>query len=349
MSHEPPMTDELPALSDRVVAPGEPVVPEGPEGIRWRPLSVDDAPLLVDLAERISRRDHPTWSETLDELRDELEHSWVHPATDGLIAVDDEGRAVAWGLCVIPPDPETIVRVILFGGVDPAHRGRGLGRRLLRWQHDRTLCMLAASPLRLPAWVLSYAADRAPEHGALLGRLGFEAARWFTTLERDLGAAGPDAPPLPAGLRVEPFDPERSEQVRVARNASFADHWGSQPTSQEAWQSMIALPTFRGDLSRVAWDGDTVAGFVIAEVNEDDWERQGAPVGYIGLVGTVREHRGRGIAGALLAEVIAAFRDAEFECAVLDVDTDNPTGALGIYTRLGFEPTAREVAYRIAL
>ncbi|MGV3732373.1 MAG: GNAT family N-acetyltransferase [Microcella sp.] len=348
------MTEETTAdptvpLRDRVEAPRDLAMPDGPEGIQWRPLSVDDAATLAELQERISRRDHPTWSESVDELQEELEHSWVDPARAGLLAVDADGTAVGWGLVVLPPDPESLVRVILFGGVDPAHRGRGVGRRLLAWQRDRARQLLAASPLALPAWVLGYAPDRSPEHGALLQRLGFEAVRWFTTLERDLRAAGPDDRPLPEGLRLAPFDAARSEQVRAARNAAFADHWGSQPTGREAWESTIGLPMFRAELSRVAWHGDEVAGFVIVEVNEDDWERQGARSGYIGLVGTVREHRGRGLASAMLADVLRGLRDAELELAVLDVDTDNPTGALGVYTRLGFEPTAREVAYRIAL
>lgn len=61
----------------------------------------------------------------------------------------------------------------------------------------------------------------------------------------------------------------------------------------------------------------------------------------------MREWRGRGLASALLADVLQAYRDAGLECAVLDVDADNPTGALGVYTKLGFEPTAREVSYRV--
>ena len=65
------------------------------------------------------------------------------------------------------------------------------------------------------------------------------------------------------------------------------------------------------------------------------------------LVGTLREHRGRGLAGALLAEVMRASRAAGLERCVLDVDTENPTGALGVYTRLGFAATDRDVAYSI--
>jgi hypothetical protein len=48
---------------------------DGPEGIRWRALSTDDAELITALCDRISRRDHRTWSESVDEIRDELNHS----------------------------------------------------------------------------------------------------------------------------------------------------------------------------------------------------------------------------------------------------------------------------------
>ncbi|MFN4002530.1 GNAT family N-acetyltransferase [Microcella sp.] len=340
------MTDDLRPLRDRVTAPAAIPIPVGPAGIHWRPLSVDDAEIVTELAERISARDHPTWSESLDEIRDELGHSWVDPGRDGMLALDADGTAVAWGLAVAPPDPESLVRVILFGGVDAALRGRGIGRRLLAWQHERARAMLANSDLAMPAWVLSYAADRAPEHGRLLLRAGFEPARYFTTLEVDLAEAAA-APPVPEGVAVVAFDTTMSERVRAAKNAAFADHWGSQPASREGWESMQHLPSFRADLSRVALVGDEVVGFVITEVNEDDWERQGSRSGYIGLVGTVRDCRGRGLASALLGEVLEAYREADLERAVLDVDADNPTGALGVYTRLGFAPTARDVSYRV--
>ena len=323
------------------------MMPDGPAGIHWRALSVDDAQVITELCERISVRDHPTWSESLDEMHEQLTHSWVDPSRDGVVAVDADGTAVGWGLVVAPPDPESLVRVILFGGVAVEHRGRGIGRELLTWQHERARQLLAASDAALPAWVLSYAADLAPEHGRLLQRLGFEPARYFTTLEADLARASAPVD-LPEGVQAVPFDASLSEAVRAAKNAAFADHWGSQPSTREAWESMHGLSSFRADLCRVALVGDEVVGFVITEINEDDWERGGSRSGYNGLVGTVRDWRGRGLASALLTDVMQAYRDAGLETAVLDVDTENPTGALGVYTRLGFEPTARDVSYRVA-
>lgn len=177
-------------------------------------------------------------------------------------------------------------------------------------------------------------------------RSGFEPARYFTTLECGLADPTPDSP-LPGGVTIVPFHAELSEVVRAAKNAAFADHWGSQPTGQEAWESMQRLPSFRRELCRIALVDDAVVGFVISEINEDDWVRQGSRSGYISLVGTVRSWRGRGLAGALLAQVLQAYRAAGLERAVLDVDAENPTGALGVYRRLGFEATAREVSYRI--
>lgn len=334
-------------LRDRVQAPSSLTLPADSAGYRWRTLRRDDAVLLVDLAERISTRDHPAWSESLDELQDELERSWVDLSTDGLLCMDAAGAAVAYGLVTMPPDPESLVRVHLAGGVDPSHRGRGVGRVLLAWQHDRARQLLASSDLALPAWVMSYAAEIAPEHGALLAREGFEIARYFTTLECEVARARP-AGSAPDDVRVEPLRAEYSEAVRSAKNSAFADHWGSQPTGSEQWQSMIELPTFRPELSRIALVGDEVVGFVTTEVNEDDWPRQGFSSGYIGLVGTVAPWRRRGIASALLGAVLEAYSLAGLERAVLDVDTESPTGALGVYRALGFSPTTRDVAYTIA-
>jgi ribosomal protein S18 acetylase RimI-like enzyme len=54
-------------------------------------------------------------------------------------------------------------------------------------------------------------------------------------------------------------------------------------------------------------------------------------------VGTLPEHRGRGVAGALLGHTLHACAAAGYDDASLHVDAENPTGALPIYRRAGFE------------
>ena len=48
------------------------------------------------------------------------------------------------------------------------------------------------------------------------------------------------------------------------------------------------------------------------------------------------EFRGRGVAQALLADAMRRFAAAGMDKASLDVDSENPTGALALYTKMGY-------------
>ncbi|MEO6116065.1 MAG: GNAT family N-acetyltransferase, partial [Pseudolysinimonas sp.] len=267
---------------------------------------------------------------------EEFSHSWVDLAHDTLLGESDDGSTVvAFGQVIAPPDPESIVRSILVGGVDPAHRGRGIGRSLLAWQEGRARQQLAASSLELPGWIMAYSQERSADAGRLFERAGFATERYFSQLDRVLADPIPELE-LPAPLRIVNLSPELFEATRLAKNDAFRDHWGSQPTSVEGWDGMMSLPSRRLDLSFLAMDGDEVVGLVVAEVTESDWELQGFRGSYIALVGVVAAWRRRGVAPALLAATLRASRDDGLERSVLDVDSDSPTGALALYTGMGF-------------
>ena len=68
---------------------------------------------------------------------------------------------------------------------------------------------------------------------------------------------------------------------------------------------------------------------------------------YVPYVGTLPEHRGRGLATGLLIQVLHAARTGGFATASLNVDTHNPTGALGIYERAGFRQAYRQDFYHL--
>jgi mycothiol synthase len=330
-------------LRERVAAPERVPVPET-AGLEWRPATTGDLDLLAELHTAIARADHPNYTQSREEIEDELGHSWVDLDADTLIALTDDGAVVAFGQAMLMPGKETLVRSILFGGVHPEFRGRGIGRQLLAWQEARALQQLATVELTLPGWIMLYADDRSERTHRLAAASGFRPARYFTGLSRVLADPIPEIR-LPEPVRIEPYRAALRAATLEAKNAAFRDHWGSQPMTAEQWESMLGLSVFRPDLTFLALAGDEVVGFLTSEVNEDDWPGQGYSSGYIPLVGVVREWRRQGIAPALLAQAFAAFRDQGLERAVLDVDTDNPTGALGLYTGMGFVPETRETAF----
>jgi ribosomal protein S18 acetylase RimI-like enzyme len=61
------------------------------------------------------------------------------------------------------------------------------------------------------------------------------------------------------------------------------------------------------------------------------------PVGLVSSVGTVPEHRRRGLAGWLVAEGLLRLRSAGARHATLYVDGLNETRAFDAYRKLGFE------------
>jgi ribosomal protein S18 acetylase RimI-like enzyme len=337
----------LSPLRERVEAPYRLAAPIHPDVALWRALTPDDVPALARLHRAADALDHPEWTVPEEELRDDLGRANLDLAHDTIAAVTDAGDLVAYGMNLVDEHPVTLLRVMLSGAIHPDARGRGLGRELLQWQRNRALQQLAASDLPLPGWIVSWQ-SAGNGSGVRLGELlGFRPARYTATLARDL-AAPIEERETDASVRVVPWADALSAAALDAHRAAFRDHWGSQPVSEESWRNLTSPPYFRPDLSFLAVAADepeTVVGYTITSVFEHDFALQGYSSSYVGLVGTRRDWRGKGIASALLAHVLAASRDAGLEKSVLDVDTENPTGALGLYEAQGFRPTgSRQVA-----
>ena len=332
-------------LSSRVPVPSV-TQPPDTDRLVWRPMRLADLDDLVGLSRAIALADHPNYVETREEIAEELGHSYVDLVDDSLIAIDAAtGMFVAHGLVIMPPGQDTLVRSILLGGVHPDRRGEGIGRTLLAWENARGLQQLASSDKTLPGWLMLFTEERAASAAQLYAHFDFEPTRWFLGQRRDIANPIPEVE-LPPDIRLVTFSADYSEAAMNAKDSAFQDHWGSQPTSTEQWNSMLALPSFRAEHSFLAvTDVGEVVGLLITDVVEADWELEGFSSGYIAIVGVVREWRRKGIAPALLARAFQSFRAAGYERAELDVDSDNPSGALGLYHGMGFTETTRQIAF----
>jgi ribosomal protein S18 acetylase RimI-like enzyme len=181
---------------------------------------------------------------------------------------------------------------------------------------------------------------------AMLVRAGFTPLRYWYDMACDLRKAEIDSPEVPPGLRIERYRPELDEATRAAHNEAFADHWGSTPASAELWRhSYVGQSTFRPDLSFVIVDGEEVVAYLLTAVFPQDEAVRGGPHGWITHLGSRRAYRGTGLATSLMQTACLAYRAIGFHEALLGVDVDNPTGALGLYERFGFSVDRRRTSY----
>ncbi|MCV2396482.1 GNAT family N-acetyltransferase [Actinotalea sp. M2MS4P-6] len=340
-------TDVSGPIADRADAPAVLELPSPHLGLTWRPLTMDDVPQLHRLIGALEVADGVPRRSSEAEVAMWLRMPGHALPTDSLAGVDHTGQLRAYGLVEVRPGDETCLRAFLDGGVHPEWRGGGFGRALVAWMEGRGRQMLAASGRTGPARLAAYVDESARARRQLYAAAGFSPIRWYTDMRRDLAQPLPEAP-LPEGARVETWSAELDDLVRLAHNEAFRDHWGSQPHSAETWQTWWQGPHSVHEWSLVALDdAGTVVGYLMSE--RVGAELQGFDSGVTALLGVLRPWRQRGLASALLVEAMRRYREGGMPYATLDVDADNPSGALGFYQRLGYERTHGSVLYSVEI
>lgn len=300
----------------------------------WRPLDNADAEQWVRLERAVEAVDQTGEHLGVDDFDDFASSSRVVLAT-GSVGVFDGDQLIAAGEVWTQPGALELHRVRLAGRVHPDARRTGLGRMLLaelerlgRAEHQRV------RP-DLPGVLAVACHEKNTAKLAMLTAAGYEPARWFSSLACDLTEEPPTAP-LPPGMHLAPY-PDDDEPVRLAINDFFAEHWGHHDFTPETWAENVGGHMFRRDLSFLLYDDDgRIAAAVLTEFYAAEFAQTGTKELWISDVGTRKPLRGKGLATALLTRTLNRARAAGFDRAALDVDADNPTGALGVYERCGF-------------
>ncbi len=152
----------------------------------------------------------------------------------------------------------------------------------------------------------------------------------------------PVVPELPAGVEIRQV--ERTEaDLRTMHeliDVAFLDHFDPIREPYERWLALSADGSCQ-DLS-LWWfatvDGVPGAGLYGNELPES---------GYVDVLGTLREYRGRGLAKALLLNAFAEFYRRGLPKVGLGVDAESLTGATRLYQSVGM--TVQHEGLRYAL
>jgi GNAT superfamily N-acetyltransferase len=316
------------------------------DGAVWRPLAPGDAAVMSALQQVCFEVDGG-YRITSSEMREEFDLYGEHADTDSIGAFTAGGELVAAAWSQASTSAATEHRFFIFLLVRPDRRGRGVEDTLLEWIERRARSR-SADVDGLPSSLYRYGIyETMTDDLALMERHGFVPARYFTENARNLAGPIPE-PGLPTPLQARTWSDAVSADGLAVHNASFMDHWGSQPTTAHAWKTLeneFFVPT----ASWVVYDGDEPVAYLKSSRYPHDVPDRGRTEAWIEGIGTLRSYRGRGIASALLSMAMLGYRSDGMEFACLGVDAESPTGANRLYERLGFVPEKRWMAFRKGL
>lgn len=262
-----------------------------------------------------------------------------------------EGRAVGYVYTYHLASQTHDQRCYVFARVHPAFLARGIGTELSAWGVRRAVQKLYGGPnvgrkfVRADAPVVDVEAQR------IFTDLGLTPVRWFAEMRTPLA----DVPlvPAPENVTIVEWDAADDRALQRVKNEAFADHWGSTPDDDLRWSQLTTGVATRRDLSLAALDGNgEVVGLVLTHrFPDDDIDVDGSVerVGWVDKVATAREWRGRGVASTLISHVVEKYRQVGLTHAGLYVDSDNPTGAVSVYERLGFTVVRRSVTHELVI
>ncbi|MDH3426409.1 MAG: GNAT family N-acetyltransferase [Acidimicrobiia bacterium] len=312
--------------------------------IQWRPLKPDDGPDLEVLFGLWESHHELPFHTDLEEIEHDLSNPDGDIANRTQVAIGEHGRflAIAW----VSADKASVEvakhRAMLEVIAHPDHAqleaealewAEAKGREILEEHQD-------GKPRVLRAWSPAKLTDRIERFTAA----GYPPARYFAEMLCGLEDSLPDAAP-PEDVTLIDWDDSLMEEVWRVSNTAFADHWGTVRRDYESWRRiMVDEPHHRPDLGIIALADGDVVGYCSNRVYEGDFELRKMKEGYIASLGVLPEWRKRGIASALIADSLRRFAAVGYDHASLHVDADSPTGAFGLYERLGFKQSDLTVA-----
>ena len=281
--------------------------------------------------------------QTAEELAEEFDGTYCSLEHDVLVA-EHASQVIGVGYTIYLPSETKEERCYIFGTTKPEFRGNGVGTVVLQWATEHGESLLRSTNRTIPKYLRSDMSTTNSTAGDLFHSFNMIPVRWNDDLIIDLNNS-PDVFTA-TGYSIVPWDTSRDEEARIAKNRAFMDHWGSTPTNEEGWQQLVHGSTAQLDKSFFALDqNEKIVGVLLSHRYESDDEVLGKRIGWIDKLATLSEHRKKSIGKSLITHALAAYKRDGLTHGALDVDTENPTGAYGLYTSVGFSTFRGKVTY----
>ena len=302
-----------------------------------------DLPEIAALLSEGLSFDGLVFVQTAEELAEEFDGTYCSLEHDVIVAIY-ESSIIGVGYTIFLPSEIKEERCYIFGTTKPEFRGNGVGTAVMQWASEHGESLLRSTNRTIQKYLRSDMSATNSSAGSLFQSFNMSPVRWNDDLIIDLA----DSPEVftSSEYSIVAWDSSRDEEARVVKNLAFMDHWGSTPTSKDGWEQLAHGSTARLDQSFFALDSNhNIVGLLLSHRYESDDEALGKRIGWIDKLATLAEHRKQSIGKSLITHALAAYQRDGLTHAALDVDTENPTGAYGLYTAVGFSTFRGKVTY----
>jgi mycothiol synthase len=292
-----------------------------PIGYRMRPASPDDLPAIAEvlLADDVEDTGQSVYDAAF--VRDQWAVPGFDPADDGRLVLGPGDLVVGFGNVL----PEGGARVKSWGVVHPQHRGLGIGSALFDWIEARASERLGG----VVGATFEHSINDVDEGArAIVHSRALTLVRSFRHMQIDLdGPRDPGTPP--AGIEIRGIRAEADlRQAHAIFVEAFRDEWGYRVIPFEEWRALeVGIAGFDPSLWLLATEGGQGVGALNASLDADR--------GWIGELAVLHSSRRRGIGSALLRRSFATFAERGTPRVLLNVDFENPTGAMRLYEQVG--------------
>jgi ribosomal protein S18 acetylase RimI-like enzyme len=231
---------------------------------------------------------------------------------------------------------------LTLGWILPEWRGRGIGTAMLHGIEARCLRMAAEEYPGERSELAANASSTECDSQALLEQEGY--AVGYTVLEMDYDVRQPVVMhPLPEGLEVRPVLPEQyarlAESVRDAYVSEYEGDRFNEGCDAVAFAEGLRHPRHDPTLWSVAWDGDRIAGQVLAVL------RSGGRA-EVFEVSVGAAWRRQGLGRALLSRTLQILVERQVKVLRLYTNESFRTRAQDLYRSVGFRLVKKFPRYR---
>jgi ribosomal protein S18 acetylase RimI-like enzyme len=155
----------------------------------------------------------------------------------------------------------------------------------------------------------------------------------------------------PASLREAKLtDEEEIALITRLDNEAFKEHFNYRPiTVEETKYLRLGSPFWKSQKAWFATVDNQTVGYAVTGIDERLNREKNTRHGWVLDIGVLKPYRRRDVGTTLMLRAMTYLKTQGMEDALLYVDDQNPTHAMKLYEKVGFQTYHKSISYEIQL